>query len=353
MGFNRTQGSIASLSSKSVITADQLLDMMVCVVQDVMEYDGIKTVADIPTGDEVLLVKKHYNLADMLLTLSRKNQSGIQELSAGIQEKIKKTVNELQEIQPQISEVNRQIEESETQKSELDKQYKELYAVRGVLLEAEKKCEEIQGQIDKLSDPALDEMEQQRVGLEKELEERKATADRIEGECAVVRRETEECEERVSGLKQIMTELNGQKEDLLAEEASLLQEKEKAESENAQTRIRLAEYEIFLAELPEKNKELEASYESRKAEMTVLLNALNSVLSEEFLMDTLFRIPEMPRCLSVESYPDCDVDALEIDSPKTLGNWCESVEKRVDGLLKVYGTMLEALVKQSERMLKE
>ena len=357
MGFDRTQGSIKTLSAQRAITADQLLDMMVNVALDVRDYNGIKSIADIPVSEDAEqvenLVDCYYSLTDMLLRLWNQNKSRIREHDAEVLDDMKETENELQEIQPQISEVNRQIDEAKAKKSELDKQYEELYAVRGALLDVEKKCEEIQGQIDKLSDPVLDTMEQKRVDLEKELGERRAVADRIEGECAAVRRETEECEERVNGLKKTMTELNGQKGDLLAEEASLLQEKEKAESENAEIRIKLAEYETFLAELPEKNKELEASYESRKAEMTVLLNALNSALSEEFLMDTLFRIPEMPKRLAVESYPDCGVEALEIDSPKTLANWCESVEKRVDGLLKVYATMLEVLAKQSESILKE
>jgi len=116
MGFDRTQGSIKTLSSQRTITADQLLDMMVNVALDVRDYNGIKSIADITLSDDAEqvenLVDCYCSLTDVLLRLGNKNMSRIQAHDAEALEDMKETEKKLQEIQPQMNEVNRHIEEA-------------------------------------------------------------------------------------------------------------------------------------------------------------------------------------------------------------------------------------------------
>ena len=59
MSFERTNTSIKNLSNQEEITLDLLFDMMVCVSQDVMNYNKTTDLSNSAIGDQSILLKKY------------------------------------------------------------------------------------------------------------------------------------------------------------------------------------------------------------------------------------------------------------------------------------------------------
>ena len=87
MSFERTAGSIKNLDGSDKITLDLMCEMLVCVVRDVREYNGVADLRDSGVADSSLLVKKAYNLMQALLPVCQTQREGRSELSEGWQDR--------------------------------------------------------------------------------------------------------------------------------------------------------------------------------------------------------------------------------------------------------------------------
>ena len=73
MSFERTAGSIENLSGMDKIGLDLMFEMLVCVVQDVREYNGVANLQESGVSEPGLLIKKAYNLMQALLPIFKEN----------------------------------------------------------------------------------------------------------------------------------------------------------------------------------------------------------------------------------------------------------------------------------------
>lgn len=353
MSFERTKGSIKNLSADKTISLDSMLDMLVCVTQDIYEHNGVKDAKKIDVDDQRMFLIKELNLAQMLLSVYEENKAGVSEFSVGIQDRYIKTIEDLEKAVAEISLCVDEIQKEETKKTELAKSHKRLRDERGYLLNIKTECEDLQNKIDILNDKKLDEMALEKEILQKEYDERQLKSEELRQQQASIKNNLNDFNERIKNLEEMKIELLKQTESLNEEEKLKLIEKEELEEIIEDIKLKLKEYQEWIDNFSELSKELIDNYEERKAEFTVILNALNSAKSDEFVMNTLFKIPDTKESLSSDNYPDYNVVKDEITSLDELREWFDILEQRIKGLIQVYGNMFKSLVKQSEKITSE
>ena len=91
MSFERTKGSITNLSGGN-ISADDLLDMLVCVTRDVYDENKVTNVAALQVNDQSVLLKKMYNLIKMILVIYDGNKEGVIQFSERIRNEYNQSV---------------------------------------------------------------------------------------------------------------------------------------------------------------------------------------------------------------------------------------------------------------------
>lgn len=352
MSFKRITGSVANLSAKDKIMADELLDMLVCVFQDVFEHNGVTSVDELTVGDDSALVKREYNLIKMLITIFEKNKTGLFELRSVLQEKINASVNEINAMLPQIEDVKFDIERAEDKKKELDIQCERLSVQRGHLLNVEEECSVIQRQIERLSDPFLDELVVRKSDLEADLKRREEKENQIGEEMNTLQSEMREKENQISLLEERIQHLKERQKQLSEEEEACREEKEGLEAGNAKMEVKITEYEDWISRCPEMNQSIRDKYNELQAKVTVLMNAVNSSFADEFLMETLYRIPNTSEKLSVDNYPDYNVADYRCNSVDDLRIWFDSMNQRIEGLLVVYERIMGSMVTQAQKITK-
>lgn len=179
MSFERTRGCIENLSGQEKIALDEMLDMLVCVTQDVLAYNNEADVRDLPVSNQSLLLKKEYNLMQMLVLIDRENQSGLEEFGKGIQERYRNYIAEIEQTEAELAE---KIALAEEKEAELKSRNDKLMEERGHLLTVEEECETLHKQIETLSDTYLDKLAEEKVQLEEELKQREEKRIELEAE---------------------------------------------------------------------------------------------------------------------------------------------------------------------------
>lgn len=348
MSFERTKGSIENLSGKSEISLDLMLDMLVCVSQDVLVFNGVNDAKDMAVIDQGLLLKKEYNLVRMLLSAYEANKSGISDFGSSLQDRYDQAIKELEKVLAEISGLIAEIDKEEAKKAELAEKHKKLNDERAHVLHLKDECDDLQKKIEILSDPKLDEMASIKDSLQEELDERKLKHQELCEQQTSIQSAINDFKERILNLNNLITELQNQTKSLKEDEDLKLREKSALEQEIENRKRGLIEYQKWIADYPAMHEELTNNYEEHNARFTVMLNACNSVKSDEFIMKTLFRIPGTEDALSIDNYPDFNVVDSKITNINELAQWFDAVGKRIKGLLDVYGKMLESLVKQAE-----
>lgn len=353
MSFERTSTSIKNLSNQEEITLDLLFDMMVCVSQDVMNYNNTTDLSDTPIGDQSVLLKKVYNLMQLTLSAYTKNKEGMSEFGASIQERYAKLVDDMNSVLSEVAEVKEHIEKAEAKKRELQTKQAELQESRGHLLTVGEDCEALQRQIDVLSDSALDEKAKEKEKLEVDLSERKTRADVLEKEKSELRTKIDEVHEKIETIKNTILTLQAEETALGDEENSLLLEKNGLEKGIENLKQKLKEYKEWIDNYPAMSEQVRTEHDEEKAKITTMINALNSALSESFLKENLFKTSGATDNCSVENYPDYVVAEAHFENIQELQQWFNDMSERINGLINVYETMLRNFVNQSDKLTSE
>lgn len=353
MSFERTRNSIDNLSSRDSITLDLLFEMMVCVAQDIMNYNNATDLSDTPIGDQSVLLKKVYNLMQLTLSAYTKNKEGMSEFGSSIQERYAKLVDNMNGVLSEVAEVKEHIEKAEAKKVELQTKQAELQNLRGHLLTVGEECEALQRQIDVLSDSALDEKAKEKEELEVKLSEKKAKADLLEKEKSELRTKIDEAHEKIETIKNTILTLQAEETALGDEENSLLLEKNGLEKGIENLKQKLKEYKEWIDKYPAMSEQVRTEHDEEKAKITTMINALNSALSESFLKENLFKTSGATDNCSVENYPDYVVAEAHFENIQELQQWFNDMSERINGLINVYETMLRNFVNQSDKLTSE
>ncbi|HCS73580.1 MAG TPA: hypothetical protein DIW17_06880 [Clostridiales bacterium] len=350
MSFERTKGSMASLSNQTEISFDSMLDMLVCVSQDVFEHNGVNDARDIPVGDQTLLLRKEYSLVRMLLFSYESNKNALSEFGSSLRERYIQAVRELENVLVDISSIKVDVEKEENKRNELSRKQKELNYERGHLLHVKEDCDELQRQIDILNDPELDAMAEAKEKMQNELAERKAKHQELSEQQAEIQKSIDELNACLQNLNDTISEYQNAAKALKEDEDSKLREKNGLEQGIENIKRKLNEYQRWIEEFPELNKSINDSYAEMKARYTMIFNAFNSVKSDNFIKETLFAVPGTSNALSTDNYPDLNVVNNKISNMDGLITWFETIGSRIEGLISLYERMLAAMVGQSENI---
>ena len=353
MSFERTRNSIDNLSSRDSITLDLLFEMMVCVAQDIMNYNNSTDLSDTPIGDQSVLLKKVYNLMQLTLSAYTKNKEGMSEFGSSIQERYAKLVDDMNSVLSEVAEVKEHIEKAEAKKVELQTKQAELQNLSGHLLTIGEECEALQRQIDILSDSALDEKATEKEKLVADLSERKTKVEALEKEKSELRTKIDEAHEKIETIKNTILTLQGEETALGDEENSLLMEKNGLEKGIENLKQKLKEYKEWIDNYPAMSEQVRTEHDEEKAKITTMLNALNSALSENFLKENLFKTSGATENCAVENYPDYVVAETHFENTQELQQWFNDMSERINGLINVYETMLRNFVNQSDKLTSE
>lgn len=353
MSFESTKRSIENLSKREIITLDLLFDMLVRVSMDVMEYNNTNDLCNTPIDDCDELLVNVYNLTQIMMLLCTENKGRFSEVDSFTQKEYEELFNEMNDVLSELSGTKEKIEKVREKKRELRIKQSELQESRGHLLTASEDCESLQRQIDELSDSVLDEKAKEKELLENDLSQRKLNAETLEKEKSELQAEVDKASEQIQSIKNFILTLQKEKEELCDEENSLLKEKNGLEKGIENLKLKLKEYEEWIKNYPTMSKQVQAEHDEGKAKITAMINAFNSAVADTFLKETLFKTVGAAENLSVENYPDCAIAKAHIESIQELQTWFDGMSKRINGLIEVYGTMLRAVVNQSDKLTKE
>ena len=255
MSFERTRGCIENLSGQEKIALDEMLDMLVCVTQDVLAYNNEADVRDLSVSNQSLLLKKEYNLMQMLVLIDRENRSGLAEFGKGIQERYRNYIAEIEQIEAELLE---KIALAEEKEAELKSRNDKLVEERGHLLTVEEECEKLHKQIETLSDTCLDKLAEEKLQLEEELKQREEKRIELEAE--------------LTAMVNVCTSI---KNDTFLQEA--LYQTSKGQKEFSVKNH--PDYAVAAKEIKD-SKELQAWFEDMEARISGLLNVYETLLQK-------------------------------------------------------------------------
>lgn len=347
MSFERTKGSITNLSGRK-ISADDLLDMLVCVTRDVYEENHVTSPTALQVVDQGVLLKKMYNLIKMVLAIYDGNQDGIVQFSERIRGEYTRSIENIAVYETVISGLLEEMEHEEEKRNALQVLHADVEERRGHLLTVKEECNVLQRRIDELNDSRLDEMAARKETLEAELASHSARAQELNSEQAALQADLDAAEERVATLVGAIAGLREQLSGLQSEESSAREEKNHLEQSIDYVKARLEEARQQIGNLPILSKKIQDEYQEIQIQLTVMLNAFNSAKSDAFLAENLFALPGSSKVFTVDSYPDLAICGKRINNWAELENWFAELEQRISGLLEVLRSMLAVLVDKSE-----
>lgn len=150
--------------------------------------------------------------------------------------------------------------------------------------------------------------------------------------------------ETIKAEEKILSELEAKKKELDHKEEQSLIIKEDCKKLREKN-IELSK--IDLEKLKQDKLKLQEELTEREANLTTVVNACKSALSEDFLKKNLFKAAEGSDSLSV-SYPDLEIAEAHFDNFDELGQWLENINARIKGLMIVYEKQLAEIVKWAE-----
>ena len=199
MSFESTSTSIKNLSGRDKITLDLLFEMMVCVAQDIQKYNNVTDLSVTPVGDQSVLLKNACNVMQLALSAYTKNKEGMSEYSSSIQERFAIVADDMKKALSEAEELKKRIEDGEAKERELETKRDELELSRGHLLKVGEECDDLQRQIDILSDSALDKKAEEKKKLDAELSQRTIKADNLDKDIGKLRTGNEALKNSING----------------------------------------------------------------------------------------------------------------------------------------------------------
>lgn len=347
MSFERTKGSITSLSGGN-ISADDLLDMLVCVTRDVYDANKVTNPAALRVNDQTVLLKKMYNLIKMILVIYNGSKEGISQFSQKIRSDYAQAIESLTANEAMLSDIEERISREEQTRAALREMLEDVEVSRGHLQAVKEECDAIQTKIDRLSDPALDKMAAKKSAMEAELLKRQAQAAALTKDQAKLQNDLDKVNAHVAELETALTALREQHAAVQAEALTLTEEKNRLEASITTLRAQVEEAKQRLGDLPALRDQVDEEHQQIQMQMTVMLNALNSAKHDAFLTENLYALPGSSKAFTVENYPDLAIAGKKINNWDELDAWFGELEARIGGLLEVLRQMLEVLVKTSE-----
>lgn len=348
MSFETTRANISNIEKMSSISSNDMLAVLEDVYKDVLKHNGVENIEDILPSDVDKLLLKEYALLNVLLPIYNCQIDEVIKKPEVIRNRYIKIAEEAESVLSEIVLIKEDIKNTQKEKEELKEKKTELDAERATLIRLKEDCEKLQEQIRILEDTSLEQLPHEKEKLEQLLNEKQKEEETLINQKKQVENKLEEVTLKINTLVKTIDEL---KEAIVStgdRENKLSEEKLNKENEWKDMHQKVDEYEQWLKEFPARSKELESRYKEQQAEFTVMQNAWKCALADDFLMETLYKLPHTSNNFSVENYPDLGIMKSALANTKELQDWFSEVSARINGLLTIYAKMIKCIVEQGE-----
>ena len=173
MNYNSSKLSIESLMKKETVSAEELVETLNYVFDDVMDANNCDDVCDLKVVDTEGFIRKLNSLTRDLLAIYDANTGTINDLDESIKSSAQKVKTSLVASREALKKINQEVEDAQRDKNELEDVLKETTAQRGHLLTLKDECDALDAEITRLNDPFLDRLAEVVEGKRKEAAERK------------------------------------------------------------------------------------------------------------------------------------------------------------------------------------
>lgn len=334
MSFDRTSAYIKSITDD--IGVEQILEMMTLVLEDAYEMQQVNSIADLKIDDDTekkeLYAKKFNRIVNALMASYDSVNSDLNDIRESLKLRMVESNKKITEIKEEFSVIVADVTKLESEKAILEETQKQLCEERGHMLSIGEECKKLEEQIRILSDSELDKKAEEKEKLEADLAARKNKFDVIENEKNNLLKEFIKSENDI-------TELQKEKEELESKEKMLLKQKSELEENIAVLQKNVREYEEWVEKYPDMSAELQ----EKNAEILLAINAVESTMSEDFIKENLFEIPNIGDNLSV-------VANSQFENVEQLKQWFNDMGNRISGMIGIYEKMLGVLSKHSKQL---
>ncbi len=353
MSFERTFGSLDNMRKKTSVSLDAMLGTLVCVVQDVLEYNQMSDAKAMKADNQKELMKSNAALTQMILSAYYANEQGLSEFTTAFQEKVKSLKQKMEDVNRQVSDALAREKELSEGEALLQAQLEQYHEKKEKLSRLECDIKSMQEEISVLSDVNLDAIVQQKDELEKELTCRREREKALTGERAQVQGQVDEVKERIADAEKNLLLLKQSLESWQEKEAEKRETKERAEKQIADLKNQVEELQKWIENSDGIQKKLEDEYKELESKFAILSNAFNSLKSDEFIRETLYQIPGAAQHLAKANYPDLAVAEGKIETPGELWEWYDQLDGRIHSLLTIYEKTMKELVTQAGKITEE
>jgi chromosome segregation ATPase len=329
MAFGRVQTSIDNLSRRDAVNADVLAELLHCAIRDALAHNKTADVATLRVDDAFQFIKQLYPVSGAIAKLYAEHADMLREVYSDdkFRAKIQSIFEETARAARELEAINDKIREQEEANRKSADELAKLERARGHLLTAEAQCAELRAKIDRLNDPALDEIAKKRGALEAEL----GTRQRRETELLAA---IEILKEKIAAQDRDIEALHGKERALRDQTETLTEESDRLEKAGAEESEKLAalkaqieQYRASRETFEKRFAELDRERAELESRMNIYIDAWKAEQGQAFSHN-------------IANYDDL---AREMDAER------EALER----VFSEYGRQLKSIVDLSEKLTKE
>lgn len=348
MAFATVLNYIYSLDANDEITLEVLFGLFSAAMDDTKAVSESGSVSSVRIGDEDNYIKRLIAVINMIEQANQTHNIDFSSISTRRKEKYEKLSENIRKACSESEGLEKQIEDASKKQDELTEIKSKLEQERGHLLHIKQDCEAIQAGIDRLNDPYLDGLAQEKEELEKQASALQ------EKERALI----EEIQQAKDALSEIETQ-HRQSENELAE----------TRKEHERLAVTIEQNKEIKAGLEKgienQKKEVDAfqnwqkDFERRNRELNDTVNQISSLVRA---CDSLVKNDSFVKDVADEKgigffLSDEDKNAIIFDGGnirniQDLAKYLDSLKVRVDSLMELYQRVFAGFQKQSESILK-
>lgn len=326
MSLDFIERTIKNKRANSSLYLDDVLGMMKDVIFDAKDTNHVDDAGMISLRDGEEFAELYCSIIGFLNMAYRNNIDKIKEKGSDLLEDCEERAAQIEECASVMNELNTKIKEALKQQEDLNRQNAELEKTRGHLRDVKDKNEQLLANIEKLSDPNLERINEENKKLEQNINE-----------------QSEKHDELIKKQEEIKTKL-----------AEIQTVVDSAENELEQLNAEFSRQNEILERNTEEKKSLESGINNIKNKITELENWINNVSTERGKVNTKRQElqSKVNALLTAWNIFNNDKVCERIDDYKKISEWFEKsfsdVEKKIDEVMQKYSALLAEAKKLTE-----
>lgn len=333
MSFENTKNNLANLENNGPISDEVMFNLLGIVIKDIQAANKNLEVPEMSADEKRSFALAVRNVLKKTLRAFQSNQDSFQQLSARSQDECQELVTKIRELEGELD----NYAQVDSERERLKRQFDELQSKNHVLRKAADECRILQARIEEFSDNALEGKEEERNRLQADLQAREEKARKIQTEIdeinvsiATIQNNSQSKAKEKEGLDNQLQTLN---QELMALEETIKSQ-----------RVEYSKIGKVIADTKTANEALL----EQQSEYSELFVALNSILSDSFVVQNLFKLDGSPEVLSISESPDVKEIGMQINSAADLESWISKIQQRIEILINLYQAELQKIIERSE-----